>query len=62
MSSSLHVKTVYMQINGKVNSGTRTKHFKLRVDYKPAFITLKNALSFNYSTADARTGVFGVQT
>ena len=62
MSSSLNVKTVFMQINGKVNSGTRTKHFKLRIDYKPSFVTLKTALSFNYSTAEARTGVFGVQT
>jgi len=62
MSSNLNVKTVYMQINGKVNSGTRTKHFKLKIDYKPAFISLNNALSFNFSIADARTGVFGVQT
>lgn len=51
-----------MQINGKVNSGTRTKRFKLRIDYKPSFATLKTALSFNFSTAEARTGVFGVQT
>jgi hypothetical protein len=51
-----------MQINGKINSGTRTKNFKLRVDYKPSFITLQNALSFNFNSADARTGTFGVQT
>ena len=62
MSANLHIKTVYMQINGKINSGTRTKHFKLRVDYKPSFLTLQNSLSFNSSTSDPRTGTFGVQT
>jgi hypothetical protein len=62
MSANMQVKTVYMQINGKINSGTRTKHFKLRVDYKPAFLTLQNSLSFSANTANPRTGVFGVQT
>lgn len=61
-SSCLHIKTVFMQINGKINSGTRTKHFKLRIDYKPSFLTLQNTLSFSSNTADPRTGVFGVQT
>jgi len=62
MSSNMHVKTVYMQIHGKINSGTRTKHFDMRVDYKPSFVTLQNNLSFSFNTADARTGTFGVQT
>jgi len=62
MSSSLSVKTVYMQINGKINSGTRTKHFKLRIDYKPSFITLQNSFSFSSNTALPRTGIFGIRT
>jgi len=51
-----------MQINGKINSGTRTKHFKLRIDYKPSFITLQNSFSFSSNTALPRTGIFGIRT
>ncbi len=62
ITSFKKVKTVYISIRGKINSGTRTKYFQIKSPYKPSFLTLKNHLSFCRSSANARTGSFGVQT
>lgn len=62
VTSFKKVKTVYITIRGKINSRTRTKYFQIKSLYKPSFLTLKNHLSFTRSTANARTGSFGVQS
>jgi hypothetical protein len=61
-SASQKIKTVFMLINGKINSGVRTKQFKIRATYKPSLGNIQNFVKYDKSYANAKTGSFGIHT
>ena len=62
VTSFQKIKTIYMMIRGKINSGTRTKYFQIKAPYKASFMTRQNHMTFAKGVARAKTGIFGIKS
>jgi hypothetical protein len=61
-TSMKSIKTVFINVNGKINSGNRTKNFQIKNPYKPSRITLETFMSNKKGFSNAKTGSFGINT